>query len=76
MKQIHSISSFLLIVLVASGLNSCASKAPEKPIQQTANISSGDCQFYVDPDWVSDDPEKQFTYGLIIRPPWEDAGEL
>lgn len=33
-------------------------------------------RFSTDNAWVSTDPEKRFTYGLNINPPWDNGGTL
>lgn len=38
--------------------------------------SPGVCSLFVDPGWLPGDPGKYFTYGLMIRSPWSNGGQL
>lgn len=66
----------IIVLATMAGLAGCVNKGPEEPSPLPAKNLLAECQFYIDQDWVSDDPEKQFSYGLIIQPPWEEAGQL
>lgn len=62
-----------VIFSLFAGCNSCPSKTMT---QEMLSGSIENCRLYTDSNWVNDDPEKQFTYGLMVQTPWENGGTL
>lgn len=72
----NKILYYCIILILSSSLAGCSSKNLNKTAQEVSYSSIQNCRLYTDANWVNDDPEKQFTYGLMVQSPWEAGGTL